>query len=75
MNNRLIKLSLGILCFGLFLTSSNINAQKKDKKEYDIAAIVWPSYHPDDRAKIFWPDGIGEWQTVMNNLVILYGVM
>jgi len=53
MNNRLIKLSSGILCFGLFLTSSNINAQKKDKKEYDIAAIVWPSYHPDDRAKIF----------------------
>jgi len=34
---------------------------------YDIAAIVWPSYHPDDRAKIFWPDGIGEWQTVISN--------
>jgi len=28
---------------------------------------VWPSYHPDDRAKIFWPDGIGEWQTVASN--------
>jgi hypothetical protein len=37
------------------------------KKAYDIAAFVWPSYHPDDRAKIFWPDGIGEWQTVINN--------
>jgi hypothetical protein len=36
-------------------------------KTYDIAAFVWPSYHPDDRAKIFWPDGIGEWQTVMSN--------
>ena len=34
---------------------------------YDIAAFVWPSYHPDDRAKIFWPDGIGEWQTVKSN--------
>jgi hypothetical protein len=34
---------------------------------YDVAAFVWPSYHPDDRAKIFWPDGIGEWQTVMSN--------
>ena len=34
---------------------------------YDIAAFVWPSYHPDPRAKIFWPDGIGEWQTVMSN--------
>ena len=35
--------------------------------QYDIAAFVWPSYHPDDRARIFWPDGIGEWQTVMSN--------
>ena len=37
------------------------------QKQYDIAAFVWPSYHPDDRAKIFWPEGIGEWQTVMSN--------
>ena len=36
-------------------------------KHYDVAAYVWPSYYPDDRAKIFWPDGIGEWQTVMKN--------
>jgi len=35
--------------------------------KYDVAAFVWPSYHPDDRAKIFWPDGIGEWQTVISN--------
>ena len=36
-------------------------------RTYDIAAYVWPSYHPDPRAKIFWPEGIGEWQTVMTN--------
>lgn len=36
-------------------------------KHYDVAAFVWPSYYPDDRAKIFWPDGIGEWQTVKSN--------
>lgn len=36
-------------------------------KKYDIAAFVWPSYHPDERAKIFWPMGIGEWETVMKN--------
>lgn len=36
-------------------------------KKYDIAAFVWPSYHPDDRARIFWPMGIGEWETVMKN--------
>ncbi|MEK6796487.1 MAG: glycoside hydrolase family 99-like domain-containing protein [Spirochaetota bacterium] len=34
---------------------------------YDVAAFVWPSYHPDPRAKIFWPMGIGEWETVMKN--------
>ena len=31
-------------------------------KHDDVAAFVWPSYHPDDRAKIFWPMGIGEWE-------------
>ena len=32
---------------------------------YDIAAFVWPSYTGDEpRTRIFWPDGIGEWQTV-----------
>lgn len=35
--------------------------------KYDVAAYVWPSYHPDPRARIFWPDGIGEWQTVLSN--------
>jgi len=47
--------------------STTSNAQNQQKQQYDIAAFVWPSYHPDDRAKIFWPDGIGEWQTVKNN--------
>lgn len=37
------------------------------RSHYDVAAFVWPSYHPDDRAKIFWPDGIGEWQTVISS--------
>ena len=52
-----------IVLFVLAVISLGANAQKR----YDIAAFVWPSYHPDDRAKIFWPDGIGEWQTVMSN--------
>ena len=35
------------------------------KKQYDIAAFVWPSYTGDEpRARIFWPEGYGEWQTV-----------
>lgn len=33
--------------------------------KYDIAAFVWPSYTGDeDRTRIFWPEGYGEWQTV-----------
>ena len=47
----------------IIMIMGGMNAQQK----YDIAAFVWPSYHPDDRAKIFWPEGIGEWQTVMTN--------
>lgn len=47
-------------------TKSVPEAQSR-ANSYDIAAFVWPSYHPDDRAKIFWPDGIGEWQTIMSN--------
>jgi hypothetical protein len=35
--------------------------------QYDVAAFVWPSYHPDPRARVFWPMGIGEWETVLKN--------
>jgi len=59
---------------GLFVISNLVYAREKrstevskETKKYDIAAYVWPSYHPDERAKIFWPMGIGEWETVMKN--------
>jgi Glycosyltransferase WbsX len=33
--------------------------------KYDVAAYIWPSYTGDEpRTRMFWPDGIGEWQTV-----------
>ena len=36
-------------------------------KNYDIAAYIWPAYTGDEpRTRIFWPEGIGEWQTVKN---------
>ena len=36
-------------------------------KKYDIAAYVWPAYTGDEvRTRMFWPQGMGEWQTVMN---------
>ena len=37
------------------------------EKKYDIAAYIWPSYHKDERSRIFWPAGIGEWETVLKN--------
>jgi hypothetical protein len=58
--------------FGLLLGLQEAQGQTAaeagtPKKVYDIAAFVWPAYHPDDRAKIFWPLGIGEWETIMQN--------
>ena len=34
-------------------------------KKYDIAAYIWPAYTGDEpRTRAFWPEGMGEWQTV-----------
>lgn len=36
-------------------------------RKYDVAAYVWPAYTGDElRARMFWRDGMGEWQTVKN---------
>jgi len=35
------------------------------KNNYDVAAYIWPAYTGDEpRTRTFWPDGIGEWQSV-----------
>jgi hypothetical protein len=37
------------------------------KRNYDIAAIIWPSYTGDEpRTRMFWPEGDGEWEIVRN---------
>ncbi len=58
-----------VILTGIFVSEISKAQTAKGLQEHgcDVAAYVWPSYHPDDRAKIFWPDGIGEWQTVKNN--------
>ena len=34
-------------------------------KQYDVAAYIWPAYNGDEpRTRIFWPEGMGEWQSV-----------
>lgn len=36
--------------------------------KYDIAAYIWPAYTGDEpRTRMFWEEGIGEWQTVKNS--------
>jgi hypothetical protein len=48
-----------------------VNKQSEGEKmnnKYDIAAYVWPAFSGNDkRTKLFWPLGIGEWQSVMNS--------
>lgn len=35
------------------------------KKHYDVAAYIWPAYTGDEpRTRMFWPEGMGEWQSV-----------
>ena len=37
------------------------------KRKYDIAAYIWPAYTGDEpRTRMFWREGIGEWQSVKN---------
>lgn len=55
------------LCLLVMISGVSAQNRPNEQRVYDIAAYVWPSYHPDDRAKVFWPDGIGEWQTVISN--------
>lgn len=31
---------------------------------YDVAAYIWPSYHDEPRAHLFWPGHDGEWVNV-----------
>ncbi len=34
-------------------------------KKYDVAAFIWPAYTGDEpRTRVFWPEGMGEWQSV-----------
>lgn len=36
-------------------------------RKYDVAAYVWPAYTGDEsRTRMFWPERMGEWQSVKN---------
>ena len=37
--------------------------------KYDIAAYIWPAYTGNEvRTRMFWPEGMGEWQSVKNSV-------
>ena len=34
---------------------------------YDVAAYIWPAFTGDEkRTRMFWPQGMGEWQSYPN---------
>ena len=38
---------------------------ERKRQDIDVAAYIWPAYTGrEPRTRAFWPDGIGEWQTV-----------
>ena len=38
---------------------------KQEKKEYIVAAYIWPSCHDDTMGReVLWPDGEGEWEVI-----------
>lgn len=38
-------------------------------RQYDVAAYIWPADTGEDpRARLFWKEGIGEWQSVKNSV-------
>lgn len=37
-------------------------------QKYDVAAYIWPAYTGDEpRTRMFWPEEMGEWQSVKNS--------
>lgn len=56
-----------LLCIIAFMLNAySAHAQNSyAKKEYKVAAYVWPSCHAGPRNKeVLWPEGIGEWEII-----------
>jgi hypothetical protein len=62
MKNLILLIILSCYWSGI----SNAQSIKKISLKYDIAAIVWPAYQPEQRFREIgvFPDGKGEWETV-----------
>ncbi len=63
-------------CNGCSLCKEHCENYKGENMEQkiDVAAYVWPSYTGDEpRTRIFWPKGIGEWETVKSAKALYEG--
>lgn len=69
MRNTILEISILALCF-LFLGYSSEGQthqpkKKQVKRDYYVAAYIWPSCHDDPLAKDkLWPEGTGEWEII-----------
>lgn len=65
----MIKTHCLLLVFFALLFSVSVNGQNKapaERSHYDVAAFLYPAYaQGDPRLRPFWPQGMGEWETVM----------
>ena len=54
------------ITFFMGMVMSVIACFAQTKRNYDVAAYLYPAYASDDpRLRPFWPTGMGEWETVM----------
>ncbi len=49
----------------LIVACALVACNKQEKKDYYVAAYIWPSCHDDAMAREYlWPDGEGEWEVI-----------
>lgn len=64
-NNRRNLIVFGISMLLLFAGTLAAQNKQTPPKKYDVAAFLYPAYASGDpRLRPFWPEGIGEWETV-----------
>lgn len=68
-------IQLFILCFiNLSFVPDEKVSTKKSKKEYHVAAYVWPSCHNSERvSEKVWPQGKGEWEVIQKGIPLFEG--
>lgn len=61
------RLSRAFLIFSFAAAAFAADMMAQARKQYDVAAYLYPAYaFNDPRLRPFWPEGMGEWETVMN---------